>query len=137
MGEFQCLIISLFKHKCVWANSWRGKTVIKCRRAKITWDENNTVYSIWIDWHHLLKIPTLKHQGLHLPMPRFDSTLIWKLFVYIIEFGYVVVLLPVRRLMDSSLNSDCCSNFFNNSPCFLHFPIQISWAKMLQICENP
>lgn len=39
--------------------------------------------------------------------------------------------------MDSSLNPDCCSNFFNNSPFFLHFPIQISWAKMLQICENP
>lgn len=39
--------------------------------------------------------------------------------------------------MDSSLNPDCCSNFLTTLPFFLHFPIQISWAKMLQICENP
>lgn len=43
-------IISL-QHKtcnCVWANSRQGEIVCKCRKVKITWCENNNVYSIWV-----------------------------------------------------------------------------------------
>lgn len=36
LGEFQCIKLSLIKHKCAWANSRRGKTVCKSRLAKIT-----------------------------------------------------------------------------------------------------
>lgn len=41
LDEFQCLIISPFKHNCFWVNSKRGKTVCKCSRAKITGGKKN------------------------------------------------------------------------------------------------
>lgn len=40
LGKFQCLIIFLFNHNCVWANSKWGETLYKCRRANITLGEN-------------------------------------------------------------------------------------------------
>lgn len=45
-SEFQCLISSLFRQKCNWANLKLEKTVFKCRRVKIPQVKTYPVYSI-------------------------------------------------------------------------------------------
>lgn len=71
--QFQCLKLHLFKHNCVCLNSNWVKTLYKCRRAKITWNKNNPVYSIYL----CLDLPihsqlteyscTVSHKMHHLP----------------------------------------------------------------------
>lgn len=48
MSEFQSFKLSLFKPNCVWVNSRQDEIVCKCRRMKITRDEKNLYYSMFI-----------------------------------------------------------------------------------------
>lgn len=54
LDECQCLILSFFKHNCVWANSILGETLFKCRRAKITQGENNPIYSKYLIYMYIV-----------------------------------------------------------------------------------
>lgn len=46
LGESQCLKLFLVKQNCVWANSRRGETGCKCRRAKILPGAKITLYTV-------------------------------------------------------------------------------------------
>lgn len=49
LGEFQCLKLSIFKHKCIRVNSRWSETVCKCRRTKITQGKNKPVLALeWV-----------------------------------------------------------------------------------------
>lgn len=64
LGDFRCIKLSFFLiHNFVWANSWRGRNRLRVKRAKITRDENSSVYSGY--WIFFLKIALLTHWLIH------------------------------------------------------------------------
>lgn len=107
-GEFQSLIWSFFKHNYVIANSRRNKLFASVDGRKITWGDNNPVYSSKIRhfiitpiWQAGLYCCTLVCLFLCQISVAFVSALVhtWKFSLFFVSACYMVgfICVPIRH----------------------------------------